>query len=81
MVANIDVITEDEKYVVELYDGRYSLYTILQNKDTNMYEDSLEFCKLIKDKKIILGQKLRVAGSALINDCTDPDLEKHSMSE
>ena len=75
LVANIQEFPDKEKYIVELFDGRYSLFSVIHNKETNLFEDGIEISKLIR-KRIFVGQKLHVAGSLLIPDNVDEDIDQ-----
>ena len=86
LVANIEEVVKDEKYILELYDGRYSLYSVLNNKESGVLEDEMQIIKLIQEKKIFLGQKLHIAGLSILNQNIDEciqskgnDLWKHDF--
>ncbi|CAI2385555.1 unnamed protein product [Moneuplotes crassus] len=70
LIANIEEI-EEGKCLLELYDGRYCLFSVIKENDTSYLEDSPQIYQLIKEKKLYAGLKIHVASSALTSDGID----------
>jgi hypothetical protein len=81
LVADIKEVAKDEKCLVELYDGRYSLFSVIRNKAINSLEDELQIFQMIQDGKIFIGQKLHVSGGCLLTNGVDSWLEEFKQED